>query len=198
MDKPTKPNDLSTPGKELESFSNMKEYNISDSEEKENYLIKLGEKKNKESIIIQAHQKDQLVNYFFQTEKNLDDFQKLSKGFKMCETLDEIYEVITEIFDSKNFYVKRDKEKDNILLFLKISLLGGKIQEIQLELGKKETNSDKINKDICNKINALEKQIEEMKKENLLFKEKMSKDLEKMNNLEILINQMKEKIDNDF
>ena len=37
-----------------------------------------------------------------------------------------------------------------------------------------------------------------MKKENLLFKQKMSKDLEKMNNLEILINQMKEKIDNDF
>ena len=112
MNKPAKlPIDLSTPGKELDSFSNIKEYNTLDSEEKENYMIKLGEKKNKESIIIQAHQKDQLVNYFYQTEKNLDDFQSLSKGFKMCDTLDEIYDVILEILDSKKFYLKKDKEK---------------------------------------------------------------------------------------
>ena len=93
-------------------------------------MIKLGEQKNKESIIIQAHEKDQLVNYYFQIEKNFEDFQSLSKGFKMCDTLDEVYEEILEIFDSKKFYIKKDKEKDNIIVILKISLLGGKIQEI--------------------------------------------------------------------
>lgn len=138
MDKPSKlPIHLPTPGKELEAFSNIKEYNALDSEEKENYTIKIGEQKNKESIIFQAHQKDQLVNYFFQTEKNLNDFQSLSKGFKMCDTLDEIYEVILEIFESKKFYIKKDKEKDKIFLFLKISLLGGKIKEIQIGLKKR-------------------------------------------------------------
>jgi hypothetical protein len=62
MDKLEKklPINLPTPGKELESLSNIKEYNAVDSEENSNYLIKLGVHKNKENIIIQAHQKDQL------------------------------------------------------------------------------------------------------------------------------------------
>ena len=38
----------------------------------------------------------------------------------MCETLDEIYEAIQEIFDSKKFYIKKDKEKDNINLILRV------------------------------------------------------------------------------
>jgi hypothetical protein len=195
MDKPAKlPINLPTPGNELESFSNIKEYNTLDSEEKENYLIKLGIQKNKESIIIQAHQKDQIVNYFFQTEKNFEDFRSLSKGFKMCDTLDEIYEVILQIFDSKKFYIKKDKEKDNIILSLKISLLGGNIQEVQIELKKKESNTNTINIELCNKVNALEKQIEEMKKENLLFKETISKELEKIKNLEKIILEQKNEI----
>lgn len=153
---------LPTPGKNLESFSNIKEYNILESEEKENYIIKLG-KKNKENIIIQAHQKNHLVNYFFETEKNFNDFQSLSKGFKMCDSLDEIYEAIQEIFESKKFYIKKDKENNNIFLFLKIYLLGGKIQEIQLELKKKESNTNEINVEVCNKVNALEKEIQKRK-----------------------------------
>ena len=196
MDKPAKlPINLPTPVNELESCSNIKEYNTLDYEEKENYLMKLGEQKNKESLIIQAHQKDQLVNYFYQTEKNFEDFQSLSKGFKMCDTIDEIYEVILEIFDSNKFYIKTDKEKDKIILILKIYLLGGKMQEIQIELKKKESNTNVINIELCNKVNALEKQIEEMKKENLLFKETISNELEKINSLERVSKEM-EKIKN--
>ena len=129
------------------------------------YLIKLGEKNNKESIIIQVHQKEHIINYFYQTEKNLDDFQNLSKGFKMCETLDEIYEVILEIFDSKKFSIRKDKEKNNINLYLKIFLLGGKTQEIKLDLTKKESNINEINDELCNKVNILEKEIKEIKNE---------------------------------
>ena len=78
---------------------------------------------------------------------------------------------------------------------MKISLLGGKIQEIQIELEKKESNTNKINIELFNKVNALEKQIEEMKKENLLFKERISNELGKINNLEQVSKEI-EKIQN--
>ena len=51
VDKPATINDLPTPVKELECFSNIKEYIIQDSEEKENYKIKLEKRKNNEIII---------------------------------------------------------------------------------------------------------------------------------------------------
>lgn len=136
-----------------------------------------------------------MVNYFFETEKNFNDFQSLSKGFKMCDSLDEIYEAIQEIFESKKFYIKKGQENNNIFLFLKISLLGGKIQEIQLELKKKESNTNEINVEVCNKVNALEKEIVEIKKENLLFKEKVNNDLAKINNLEEVILKQKNEIE---
>ena len=43
----------------------------------------------------------------------------------MCDSIDEIYEVIQQIFETKKVHVKREKPSNTINLILKISLLGG-------------------------------------------------------------------------
>ena len=166
---------------ENDTLTGIKEYILLESEENENYLIKFGKSKNKNYLIFQALQKDTLINFFHQTEKNLNDFQNLSKGFKMCDSIDEIYEVIQQIFETKKVYVKREKSSNTINLILKISLLGGNEQEIKFELKQKNYNINEINIELCNKVNSLEKEIKEIKKENSFLKEKIEKLNELMN-----------------
>ena len=55
----------------------------------------------------------------------------------MCDTINEIYKVIQEIFESKKVYIKKEKLSDTLYLILRISLLGGQEQEIKIELRKK-------------------------------------------------------------
>ena len=96
----------------------------------------------------------------------------------MCETIDEIFEVIIEIFEYKKAYIKNEQNK--VFIYLTISLLYGKEKEIKLELQKKNSNINIINEEVCNKIINLENEINEVKNEN-------KKNLEKINNLEIII-----------
>ena len=39
-----------------------------------------------------------MTNFCYEADYTLEDFQILSKGFKMCESIDEIFEIIKEIF----------------------------------------------------------------------------------------------------
>ena len=62
----------------------------------------------------------------------------------MCDTIDEILEVIIKIFENKKAYIK--EEKNSIFIYLKIALLYGKEQKLKLELNKKKSNLNDIMK----------------------------------------------------
>ena len=89
-----------------------------------------------------------------------------------------------EIFSSKKINIKNVKEKKNIIIILKISLLGGKEQEIKLNLIQKNSDMNEINIELCNKLNFLEKNMKEMK-DNFS---------EKINYLENIISNQKNEI----
>ena len=159
---------LNTPNiikKENENI-NAKEFILLEEEENENYLIKFGENNNKK-IFIQAYQKDHVSNYYYQSEYTIDDFQNMSKGFKMCDNINEILEIMNEIYTSKKANIKNEKEKKRINIFLKISLWGGKEQEIKLNLNQKTSDVNDINIEICTKLNLLEKEIKILKDEKI-------------------------------
>ena len=54
---------------ENHTLTGIKEYILLESEENENYLIKFGKSKNKNYLIFQALQKDNLTNFFTKQRK---------------------------------------------------------------------------------------------------------------------------------
>ena len=164
---------------------NALEYDLKDSDNSDDYNVKIAESQNKKSLIFQVFTKDHLSNYCYQVDYSLEDFQKLSKGFKMCESIDEILEIVKEIFNSKKAQIKIEKGKNKVIILLYIILLGGKEQEIQIELNQKNLDLNEINKELCNKVNILESDIKVIKKENI-------NNIEKINNLEKEIKELKQ------
>ena len=69
---------------------NMKLFNIF--VENKTYIIKIGETFDKMNLVIES--KDSLSNFIYKIKLNYDDFQKLSKSFKICDTLDDINETL--------------------------------------------------------------------------------------------------------
>lgn len=164
---------------------NALEYDLKDSDNSDDYNVKIAESQNKKSLTFQVFTKDHLSNYCYQVDYSLEDFQKLSKGFKMCESIDEILEIVKEIFNSKKAQIKIEKGKNKVIILLYIILLGGKEQEIQIELNQKNLDLNEINKELCNKVNILESDIKVIKKENI-------NNIEKINNLEKEIKELKQ------
>ena len=157
---------LNEKGKEI---INALEFTLFEEEEKENYLVKFGENNNKK-IIIQAYQKEHVSNYYYQSEYTIEDFQNMSKAFKMFDNNNEILESMKEIFSSKKASIKNEKEKKNIIIILKISPLGGKEQEIKLNLDQKSSDMNEINIELCNKLNLMEKKVKDL--ENIISNQK--------------------------
>ena len=177
------PFELNTP----KALINASEYILSDEEGKNTYSIQFGRYKDDKSLTFQVFQKDIVTNFCYNAVYTLEDFQKLSKGFKMCESIDEILEIIIEIFASKKARIKTDKENKTISIIITIILLGGKEQEIELRVTQKISDINEINKELCNKVNILQKEINDIKNENL-------NNSEKINNLEKIINIQKSEI----
>ena len=75
-----------------------------------------------------------------------------------------------EIFSSKKASIKNEKEKKNIIIILKISLLGGKEQEIKLNLTQKSLDLNEINVELFAKLNLMEKKIKYL--ENIISNQK--------------------------
>ena len=154
------PNELSE-----DDYSHTNKYILSEPYENKKHSIKIN--KTETGILIEAYQ-IQNSNILYKIELCLNDFYQLSKGFKMFDNLEEICDALQNIFISKKVSIV--KKAYSILIILTINLIGGKEQEINIEL-----NSDTIDKenddiDIL-KINELENEIKQMQNDkNLLLK----------------------------
>ena len=125
-------------GKLPNEFNEIKEYSLFESFENKTFTIKIS--KTKSNIFIIANEVFS-PNITYQIELSFNDFQRLSKGFKMCDTLEEIFEVLNNIFSSKKASII--KKINCLIIIIKIMLIEGSEQKINIELGKiinKETN----------------------------------------------------------
>ena len=198
--------------KSKDDNSGTNKYTLLEENENEKFDIKIN--KTETGILIEANS-IQNPNVFYKIELSLNDFYQLSKGFKMFDNLEEICDAIHNIFISQK--VSIIKKVYNIVILFSINLIGGKEQEINIELNR--FTLDKENNDInILKINELENEIIQIKNDkNILLKrindlEDLVKDqnnelekikyivkeqkniTEKLNNLEIAFNEEKYKI----
>ena len=140
-------------------------YILLEPQENEKYSIQINKTAN--NILIEATpMKDS--NAYYKIELNLNDFYLLSKGFKMFDNLDEICEALQNIFISNKASVI--KKTNSSLIILKINLIGGKEQEINIELNSIRINKDRYDITIF-ELNKLENEIKEIKEDkNILLK----------------------------
>jgi len=164
------------------SFTNTNKFTLLEPYENKNYSISIN--KTEQNIKIEAYQAN-ILNTYYKVELNLNEFYQLSKGFKMCDNLGEICDLLINMFLSKK--VSLVKKSQNLFVILKVSLMYGKEQEINIELNAEMNNDNNYTNNI--KINQLENEIKELKNDkNILLK--------KINELENKIDNQNKEIDN--
>ena len=102
-------------------------------------------------------------------EKNLtfEELNKISKWFKIFDTLDEVFIDIVKLMENKQ--IKISKEENFAKLIFNINI--EKIKEFEILLEKKELSKDEIinilikeNKELKNRLNILEKRFDSLEK----------------------------------
>ena len=132
-----------------------------------------------EYIVIKAYNKSNLKNNYI-SYYTYDNLKSLSKSMRY---FDEIKDIISFIEGKgKKNELSLKKENDNIFIEFKILSPNGQEENVSLKLNLEELNDKEIIKNLVNKVNSLEKQVETLNNEVT----KNKKDIE------ILFNEIKE------
>ena len=120
-----------------ESINDTNKFKLLEPSENKYYLISIN--KTDKNIKIEAYQVNYL-NIYNKVELNLNEFYQLSKGFKICDNLEEICDLLINIFLSKK--VSLLKKSQNLYIILRVSSMDGKEQEINIELNSEIIKDD--------------------------------------------------------
>ena len=167
-----------------DDYSDTNQYILLEPYENKKYSIRIN--KIDTGILIEANQIPN-SNLFYKIELGLNDFYLLSKGFKMCDNLEDICDALQNIFLSKK--VSIIKKDYSLLIIFTINLIGGKEQEVNIELNRNTINEE--NYDIKNKIlkiNELENEIKQMKNDKIAL-------VTRINDLENLVKAQKDELE---
>ena len=165
-------------------YSDTNQYIFLEPYENNKYSIRIN--KIDTGILIEANQIKN-SNLFYKIELGLNDFYLLSKGFKMCDNLEDICDALQNIFLSKK--VSIIKKDYSLLIIFTINLIGGKEQEVNIELNRNTINEE--NYDIKNKIlkiNELENEIKQIKNDKIAL-------VTRINDLENLVKAQKDELE---
>ena len=78
-----------------EEIKDIKEYRVNYLNK--NYLVKLGKLIKSEKIVFIIEEIDRIRNYTYKSEFTLDDLKELSKLFRIFDSIDEVYNDISDI-----------------------------------------------------------------------------------------------------
>ena len=141
------------------------------------YSINISKNDNDEKILISAKNESendvvQNLNYF-ENSFSLNELISKSKPFKLCDTIDDALDIFIDILKAQKAFLdnKQDEENENgihnsILFGIKISLPGGKEQDVEFELNQKKLDKDIYIKELIQIIEKLHKENESLKYEN--------------------------------
>ena len=155
-----------------------------------NYLIKFGKfKSEQEELIIFVKEENVISSGYYQESFSLDNLQKLSKCFRIFDTIDETIDCLKEVIEAQKISIKKDLDVLNFMV--KLNKAGKGEEEVNLKLTKNSLSTGKIVESLIEQINEMKKEIKvnkeemnEMKKEikkineklDILFKEKAKAD----------------------
>ena len=116
------------------------------------------------NILIEINELENIKGLFYSKSFSLEDLITISKGFKICDNINEAYDILEEIFQDKKALVKYTNE-NIIVLVINVSLLGGRIQQAELPLNLKEVNKTIVIENLFKKVKSLEKENANLKNE---------------------------------
>jgi len=198
-----------------EKLTQYKEYyNVQDN----NYYIKIGISINN-NLIIRSYKLDVLNNVCYQISLDMDKIKKINKAFYSFESMNEIYNLITKIFNYNKFKIEFYNEillcklfipdmneiqikleatnnydllEYNILLTKSINILKNDFEKFNMFMN--NTNNKYQNSDIFNKednINILI-QINKLKEEIKMINKNLSNVIEENNSNKKKISELKD------
>ena len=143
------------------------------------------------NIIIEIYELEKIQGSYYFNEFTLDSLIKLSRGFKVCENINEAYDILEEILEAKKSSINL-KENNTAILIIEVALPGGRMQKAELILNKKEINKNILLEELVNKVNSLEKDNKKLKEEINELKQ-WKKKIEKLFEDEIKVKELIEK-----
>ena len=115
-------------------------------------------------INIEANEIEKIKGVFYSNIFSLEDLVKLSKGFRICEDINEAFDIIVQIFENQKANIKYNNENE-VILIIKVALPGGNFDDVNLPLNKKEMNKELLIDELILKVNKLEEENKSLKKD---------------------------------
>ena len=154
--------------------SSIKEFKYS--KNNNNFSVKIGKTSGNKIIIIIKSLLLVKENYY-QNIFSLEELQKFNKNFRCFDNIDEALSGLIEIFET-NKYELISKENDKMFLLLKIPKFGKGEETVLIEIKKNSLSLKNICENLIQKVNALDKQMNDLKNEiNILKEENKKKDI---------------------
>ena len=119
-------------------------------------------------IYLEIKEKEKITNEIYVGNFSLKNLTELSKAFRVCDSLDEAFDTIVSIYESKKIIL--NKNNDEMVMILKADLPNGKTEEAKLILRKKEVKKDILIEELVKRINLLEEKNKNLENEMNEFK----------------------------
>lgn len=153
------------------------------------FIIKLFLDEEKQLINILSNPKEKFIRVQYERCLSMEELISKNKQFKSFDNLDEALSLLIELFKKNKIVIKEYKENLQIKLEIKLLSLSGNEQTFDIDLYKKEINKDALIDQLITKTISLEKELDEIKKDN----EKRDKEIEL---LKSTVNELKKEIEN--
>ena len=119
-------------------------------------------------VYLEIKEKEKITNEIYVGNFSLKNLTELSKAFRFCDSLDEAFDTIVSICESKKIIL--NKNNDEMVMILKADLPNGKTEEAKLILRKKEVKKDVLIEELVKRINLLEEKNKNLENEMNEFK----------------------------
>ena len=120
-------------------------------------------------IYLEIKEKEKITNEIYVGNFSLKNLLELSKIFRFCDSLDEAFDTIVSIYESKKIIL--NKNNDKMIIILKADLPNGKTEEAKLILRKKEIKKDILIEELVKRINLLEEKNKNLEKKQVEFED---------------------------
>ena len=121
-----------------------------------NYLIKFGKLKDmEEELIIFVKEENIISSGYYQESFTLDNLQKLSKCFRMFDTIEESIDALKDVIEANKVSIKKDLDILNFIV--KFNKAGKGEEEVNLKLSKNSLSIGKIVEGLIDQINEMKK-----------------------------------------
>ena len=170
--------------------------------EKESFMIKINEtqykfdlsKADNNEIFLKISEDSILSDKYYTLNLNVSEFHALNIFCSIYKNIDEIYNFLLEIFNSKNYSTIL---KDNkIIIVIEYPILGGKKIDIKLKLAKIELSKKDVDEKLFKAVKELLEENAKIKKENEEKNEKINIIMNELKNKNEEIDKIKKELKN--